>query len=332
MLVSARRFMLLCGTAVCVSLLGLEVGRAFPIHISTPHITIPHVNIGPVSLTPVGPIPKPALPVVQNTVNAGAQAAGAAVHGVATVVGSAVQAAPQVQIVGIIAGKESLGSAATNVVKGPGVVIASVGQGVSETNAAITNVPIVAAQSIAGDTGKTTLTIVTGPSRLSVDFEATAVIQAGGVLQGQNPDMLIAEPLAAAIRSAQLQFQNQAQPLPADVKAKLAGAYPQDVLDAARWTVGSISISVPDVVNKARKIFAGVDNAVTVGNITVFEVDPGQNYHWWAHEMEHQVQYKQWGIDSFALKYMTGCHQVESDAETKAQQVIPQIYSTPLAC
>ena len=36
-----------------------------------------------------------------------------------------------------------------------------------------------------------------------------------------------------------------------------------DVLDSARWTVGSISISVPDVTNQYRKLF-GEENAVTV--------------------------------------------------------------------
>lgn len=96
--------------------------------------------------------------------------------------------------------------------------------------------------------------------------------------------------IAAALRAAEKQFESQAQPLPADVRAGLASAYPSDVLDAARWTVGSISISVPDLVNLERKEFAGVDNAVTVGHVTVFVRDPGNDYHWWAHELQHQVQ------------------------------------------
>jgi hypothetical protein len=240
--------------------------------------------------------------------------------------------APSVQAFGVIAGKESLGAAAGNIVKGPGVVIATVGQAVTDTNAAVTNIPIVAAQSITGNVGQTVMTIATGPTRYTVDFAATALIESGGVLQGQNPDMLLAEPLAAAIRSAEYQFASQAQPLPPEVKARLACCYPPDVLNAARWTVGSISLSVPDLVNQGRKLFEGVDNAVTVGNVTVFVTDPGSNYHWWAHEMWHQVQYSQWGIDQFALKYVTSCHTVESDAENKAQQVVPVAFPMQLAC
>jgi hypothetical protein len=85
-------------------------------------------------------------------------------------------------------------------------------------------------------------------------------------------------------------------------------------------------------VNKERKVFAGVDNAVTVGHVTVFVRDPGNDYHWWAHEMQHQVQYHQWGIDQFALKYITSCHAVEADAENKAQQVMPVLIPMQLAC
>lgn len=115
------------------------------------------------------------------------------------------------------------------------------------------------------------------------------------------------------------------------VKAKLAGFYPADVLDAARWTVGSVSISVPDVTNQFRKIFQDVDNAVTVGHITVFVREPSSSYHWWAHELQHQVQYHQWGIDSFAYKYVTSCHEVESGAEDQAQKAVPA-GSTSLGC
>jgi hypothetical protein len=322
-------------TFVCLAAVVCEVsGIGIHVHISTPHISVPHLNVGPIALTPIGPIPAPALKPIQNTVNAATHAVGTVVGGAATITGNAVQSAtaPPLQVFGVIAGKESLGTAAGNIAKGPGVVIASVGQAVTETNAAVISVPVVAAQSIAGDAGKTVLTIVTGPTRLTVDFTATAVIQAGGILQGDNPAMLIAEPLAAALRSAEHQFESQAQPLPADVKARLSGFYPVDILNSARWTVGSVSLSVPDLINNERKLFAGVDNAVTVGHITVFETDPGNNYHWWAHEMQHHVQYANWGIDQFALHYVTFCHQVETDAETKAQQVFPQLFPTPLSC
>jgi hypothetical protein len=296
------------------------------------HVSLPHVTIGPVTVTPIGIVPTAAMPPIQKAIPAILAVPDAVVDGGTNVIKNAVQAVPAVQLVGVMAGQEKLSDAGKKLVKSPGAVIASVGEAVTETNAAAINVPVVAAQSIAGNVGKTTLTIVTGPERLVVDFAATGAIEAGGVMQGESAKWVIAEPLAAALRSAKNQFEGQANPLPADVKAKFASAYPPDVLDAARWTVGSISISVPDLVNNARLVFAGVENAVTVGNVTVFVRDPGSDYHWWAHELQHQVQYHLEGIDQFAYNYVTSCHEVESDAENKAQQVVPVPIPMKLPC
>jgi Domain of unknown function (DUF4157) len=281
------------------------------------------VKLGPVTLTPVGPVPTPVVKPVDTAVNKtvvpAAKAAGKAVVAVGTAA-----VAPQVHIIKVIAGQESLGSAAKGIVESQGAQIAAVGQAVSATNGAVNGITIVAAQSISGNVGQTVMTIVTGPDRLQVEFASTAAIEAGNITSGkEGPEELIAEPLAAGIRAAQNQFQPEAKPIPANVKKLLAPYYPADVLNAARWAVGSVSLSVPDVVNQSAKIFMGVDNAVTVGNVTVFERDPGTNYHWWAHELEHQVQYHDWGIDMFALKYVTSCHEVETQAEDKAKQAVP---------
>jgi hypothetical protein len=37
------------------------------------------------------------------------------------------------------------------------------------------------------------------------------------------------------------------------------------------------------------KNLQGSDNAVTVGDVTVFSKPPGDDYHWWAHEMQHTL-------------------------------------------
>jgi hypothetical protein len=333
MRMGSRQFVwLACFGMILVSIFSSSVVAWGPhIHISTPHISVPHVTIGPIAITPGGLVPNAAIKPAENAINGTLHAATTGVNGVATVATTALSLSP-VQIVGVIAGKEKLSDAGKNLVKGPGVVIASVGEAVTETNAAVLNVPIVAAQDIAGNVGQTILTIGTGPERLQIDFAATAAIEAGGLMQGDSLKWSLAAPLAAAIRSAEKQFQSQSRPLPADVKVRLASAFSQDVLDNARYAIGSFSISVPDVINQVRKDFAGVDNAVTVGNITVFVRDPGNDYHWWAHELQHQVQYRQWNIDQFAYRYVTSCHEVETDAETKAQQVVPIPIPMNLAC
>jgi hypothetical protein len=296
------------------------------IHIDPPHIGVPHITVGPVAITPIGPVPQAAIKPAEKVINAATGVAANAASGVANVAVKSAEnmVAPQAQVIGVIAGKESLSQAAKNIISSEGKQVAAVGQAVSQTNAGVSNLKVVAAESIGGNVGKTIMTIVDGPNRLQTEFAATAAIEAGDILQGKEPVAnLIAEPLAAAIRAAELQFEPDSKPLPDNVKAKLASFYPADVIASARWAVGSISLSVPDVTNQARKIFSNVENAVTVGHVTVFVRDPADNYHWWAHELQHQVQYRDWGIDSFALKYVTSCHDVESNAEDKAQQVIP---------
>jgi hypothetical protein len=295
----------------------------------------PCIKIGPVTLTPVGPVPTAAVQPADNAVNKAVDTVRPVVKSagdVATSIGSAA-IAPQVHIFNVISGKENLGEAGKQIVQSQGAQVASVGKAISATNAAQNNIKVIAAESIAGDVGKTVVTIATGPDRLQSEFASTAAIQAGGLITGTlKPEDLIAEPLAAGIRAAENQFEPNSKPIPSDVKAKLAAFYPADVLDAARWTVGSVSISVPDLTNQFRKVFQDVENAVTVGHVTVFVRDPGNNYHWWAHELQHQVQYQQWGIDKFAYNYVTACHEVETGAETKAQQAVPISGTVSLGC
>jgi hypothetical protein len=286
------------------------------------------VDIGPVAITPVGPVPAAAIPpaqkVVDTAVDNGAKVA-------RTVV--AAEAAPQVAIINIVNGKQDLTDAAKSTIKSEGAPIGAVGQAVSDTNAATHDFEIVAAQSIAGDVGKTALNIVDGPAQLQIEFAATTAIEAGEITAGKiSPDRLTAAPLAAALRTAFNQYKTEAKPMPDAIRAALAPYYPPDILANARWTVSSISLAIPDLIDQGQKTFEGSDYAVTVGNITVFSRDPGNNLHWWAHELQHQVQYSQWGFDDFAYRYVTSCHVVESDAEAKAQASIPVTPRVAIAC
>jgi hypothetical protein len=297
-----------------------------------PCIDIPATPITPpVTITPVGVYPTSVVHKADEGVNQAAapvvQKAGAAFQAVAT---STI--APTVHIVGIITGKESLGQAGQQILASKGNEVSSIAEAVRVTNSAENGIVIVAADSIGGNVGKTAVTIATGPTQLQAEFATTTGIAAGDVIGGKlRPEELIAGPLAAGIRAAIDQYRSQARPVPDDVKAQLAGFYPPEVLAEARWVVGSLSISVPDVTNQFRKTVFGWDNAVTVGNITVFYVDPGSSYHWWAHELQHQVQYHQLGIDKFAYKYVTSCHEVESEAEAQAQKAVPA-GATNLGC
>jgi hypothetical protein len=283
-----------------------------------PTVTVTPPNNNPVSatITPLGPLPSSVGQPVNQAARTGVKAA----------------VAPSIAVVNIIAGKETLGEAGANIAAAHGAHLQAIGEAVSQMNAQNQNLKIIAATKIGGNVGKTVMTLGTGPDRLAVEFAATLAIEAGGILQGMPLDRVIAAPLAAAIRSAVKEFLPRSQPIPVNIRQAFLNQYSSVVLDNARFAIGSISISVPDVTNMVVKKFQGNDNAVTVGNITVFSVAPGMNLHWWAHELQHQVQYQNWGIDEFAYKYVTSCHGVESDAEDKARAVAPISGNVHLSC
>jgi hypothetical protein len=334
------------GIVACVLLVGV---RCYPadgwgIHISLkklliPPVPIPHpspIHVGPITITPAGPVPTKAIPAITATTKQAAKVIDTTAHAVANVAVSGAKAtvSPAVQITKVIAGQEHLSAAAQNLIVSKGDEVKAIGEAVSETNAVVNNLPVVAASSIAGTNGKVVMSLGSDTNRLAVEFAATTLIESGGILAGQqSPEAILASPLAAALRSAEKEFEVDAKPLPPDVKAALASSYPAEVLENARWTVGYLSITAPgSTIEYQDKIKGHPIFAVTVGHVTVFSVDPGKDYHWWAHELYHQLQYHNLGIDQFALNYIKNCHAVETDAENMAQKVIPQLVPNAISC
>jgi hypothetical protein len=137
------------------------------------------------------------------------------------------------------------------------------------------------------------------------------------ILQGKDPAIIIAAPLAAAIRHAKEIHSQKAKPLPPDVKAGLARLFSPAILNRARYTVGKVDISLPTVIRNT-PFFGGSSNAVTVDNIIVFPYDPpsfAENPAWWAHEVYHVKQYAQWGVEDFALRYIKNSSKIEKEAK-----------------
>jgi hypothetical protein len=99
--------------------------------------------------------------------------------------------------------------------------------------------------------------------------------------------------------------------IPRAVRSALAGYVPEQVLDRVRWRVGASELSMPQNV-----IRFGHVPAVTLDDIIVFQErrtaleDPKL----WAHELKHVMQFAEWGVDGFALRYLSDYEAVESEA------------------
>ena len=138
--------------------------------------------------------------------------------------------------------------------------------------------------------------------------------------------------LAAAIRAARKQHYPKSRPLPAHVIAILSKTMPLAALKRARYTQGDLSISLPNVVNNAQRMFAAHDHAVVVDDVIVFSKIPGattmDELQWWAHEAHHVYQFKVWGIDKFAANYINNRQRIERRAQQVAARAVAHYRTT----
>jgi tetratricopeptide (TPR) repeat protein len=129
------------------------------------------------------------------------------------------------------------------------------------------------------------------------------------VLEALNP---AGQELAFAVREAQAQARNGAQPIPPNIRTLLLPFFPTYILDKARWTVYDPNRVTLD------SLILGSDcsdlnlpfnidckmGAITLDQTVVFRGAAGaQNYVSWAHELVHVSQYDSMGIDGFAFVY-----------------------------
>jgi len=156
----------------------------------------------------------------------------------------------------------------------------------------------------------------------------TQYAEAGGqafanLLRGENPLQVSAVPLAAAIRAAREKHLSESSPIPRDVVAGLTNFFPQQTLTRARYAIGTVEITLPNFIGQGAR-FMGKGYAVVVDDIIVFNRQPpafDDNPHWWTHEMTHVDQYRRFGVENFAYKYMKDAGgSIEGEADANGER------------
>jgi hypothetical protein len=101
------------------------------------------------------------------------------------------------------------------------------------------------------------------------------------------------------------------EPIPAPIRAALAGYVPKPILDRVRWREGASELSLPQNV-----IRFGHVPAVTLDDVVVFQERRAalEDPKLWAHELKHVMQFEEWGVDGFATRYLSDYEAVESEA------------------
>ena len=126
--------------------------------------------------------------------------------------------------------------------------------------------------------------------------KAMALIQDSG----QWPYLTVA---AGIIASHDAVIANGGRPIPAHLRKTLRRWYPDELLSAVRWI--SLREPMQRFLQDARMNFDADTLAITVMNAVIFRSDDlAEDGALWAHELYHVQQYRDWGVFSFAKKWV----------------------------
>jgi hypothetical protein len=128
--------------------------------------------------------------------------------------------------------------------------------------------------------------------------------EAARVASGPLHKWLLQERAAAEARGV--------EPIPADMRRRLAPYFSADLLESVRYRVGG-----SDELGAASSMLQNSDiQAVTLIDIIVFRTPEGaaDDVALWAHELVHVQQYRDWGVEEFTARYALDPDSVEGPA------------------
>src|SRR4029453_12275717 len=141
------------------------------------------------------------------------------------------------------------------------------------------------------------------------------------VLKRGKVGNVIGVPLAIGARQAVVLDQDRAKPIPPDIRFYLTGVFSKEILDRAQFVIDD-NVGSHSIISKFHEA-CGDNHAVAAENIIVFAKPPTSKEFWfWAHEMQHTLQFKNLGVDGFAAKYTTDSGAMENEANQKADQAV----------
>ncbi|MBX7250105.1 MAG: DUF4157 domain-containing protein [Caulobacteraceae bacterium] len=129
----------------------------------------------------------------------------------------------------------------------------------------------------------------------------------------------VAPAFAATIRmSRNRAFATGVRPVPAAVARALQPYFPAAVLSQARWRPPMPQPSMTGLL--VRWYFH--EGAVTLDDVVLFSDDRlAQDPAFWAHELTHVEQYRRYGVDGFARRYVANWDTLEREARQRADRV-----------
>lgn len=136
----------------------------------------------------------------------------------------------------------------------------------------------------------------------------------GNALNELQANLLSGPILEQAIRSSRNTAINGAMPIPPEIRSRLTGYASEESMNQVRYKIGDNGF-----LNLARLLEqGGAASAVTLIDVVVFRgQSDAENVAIWAHELTHVDQYRNWGVQSFAVRYARNANSVENEAYAK---------------
>lgn len=110
------------------------------------------------------------------------------------------------------------------------------------------------------------------------------------------------------------------QPVPPHIIQGLSGYFPPALLQSVRYhSGGNTELTLPGLAFQY-----GDAAAITLVDVVVFhnDADAQVDLKLWAHELTHVMQYRRWGIDGFAARYIADSNAVEREAYGNADRFV----------
>ena len=147
-------------------------------------------------------------------------------------------------------------------------------------------------------------------------ISAASQITMGQLQFGANT---LATAFSSALQRSRDAARADSRPIPKAIREALEPFYSDDLLAKVRYSIGDTSPA--GVAGFA--IRNGNAAAVTLIDTIVFKDDLyTQNLALWAHELHHVEQYRDWGLEGFANRYIFGWSEVEDAASAKASEFV----------
>ena len=145
-----------------------------------------------------------------------------------------------------------------------------------------------------------------------------------------NVEQIVGIPLGAALEQAKAYYAGKGNPIPDEVKTLLAVTFDDVHLENVRYVVDATGGNLAGLINGIKEQMGETHNgnhAVAIDNIIVFAKEPRgvEDLFFWAHEVQHTVQYKNMGILGFAAEYTKNYKALEESADAVANKAVAAV-------